>query len=63
MREHLICHLWLLVLAVTTPEWARAVLEWSQHSLLGYWVYQWIHAGGAGEQVPGDGHQGPVELV
>ena len=43
-------------LVVPAAKWAGAVLEWSQHLVLGHWLNQWIHAGRAGESVPGYGH-------
>ncbi len=53
----------LLLLVVPASEWARAVLERAQHPLLGNRVHQWVYAGGAGEQIPGDGHQRSAEPV
>lgn len=41
---------------VVPAEWPGAIVEWAQHTVLGYWVHQWFHARGAGEQVPGDCH-------
>ena len=40
-----------------------AVMGWFEHPMLGHRVHQWLHAGRAGEQIPCNGHQGPVEPV